>query len=214
MITLVIIGTAWETFRCLRPRLEFWLGQRACRTHEFAPADIAYSDDPAIVASLRANPVFYISSSMSRPRLLRLDAPVWSRFSDNLPSHSRSAICSYGDGSAFAFVHEVRSPAGTAFLATVHLTSAPVRDVKDSTEILWWADAFAVYSPITGARISAVHSEGSISIGSAPLTIYCGHSDPADPGHFTIQFVQASKVSIIDAHLDPSDNSLHLTLRP
>ena len=207
VVTLLVAALAWRYARPVVDHIQTLQLQR--RTFAYAPVQgrVIYDDDLGRVPALLGNPA-YVSSHTAMPKgaFALYDNPAFQ-------AYHRHASRTVRPAPPAAFMGRLTSPSGNTRFVVVQWSKVPPGDAPFHQFVLHPA----IYVPATlfaPARSVTLGQPSSLEMFVAPgdrTRILEGQIDPADPSHFTIDFVHNDVAGTIDGWLNDDDT---VTLGP
>jgi len=216
VLGLLLLASAWRWG--LIPHARFLLLQRRCMAYAPPPGRVIYDDDPRQAAALLTDPA-YAASHPALPKGVSAavyDNPLFRAYVQGSYRRLRPA------GPA-AFMHRRTSPAGNERLVVVEFPSSPptAQLGKEPGRTPLRQLAFRPYaeppSTLTARGAAVLTFPGDppgLDLFVAPgdrTRVLEGQPDPADPSHFTIDYVHNGVPGTIDGWLNDDDT---VTLAP
>jgi hypothetical protein len=212
LAALVIAG--WRYGGPVSRQVRLLYVQRQCLTYGPPVDRIASSDDPPDLAALSTLPDHCVlvnqnGARPNHPRIVAYAPPCWNDFTcANFPllNHLRNA--------AIVFCHERTSRSGVRRLVVVERGTAwshyPYNPLN--LDVLLIEPASLTGRPIDRTPVYPnVWYTGATAIETAPLRVYAGQPDPADPARFTIRYQVAGHEHLVEGRLH--DDGKDVTLK-
>jgi hypothetical protein len=201
----------WKQFNLLRL-------QRACLSYA-PPADqVVYEEEQHAAALLLREGDEFVG--FSRPREVGPDLllnrqiacrvpPCWRRFeAEMIPTATLWSFAS--NPLPVLFLGKRTSPKGHERLICVRYF--PSQDAFPPQFLNGWDCDVIVMTPISWSTQAVIHPNAvpvprrASGLSRAPLRIYAGQADPADPSHFTVSFVQEDESHVLDGWLRDNED--------
>lgn len=179
----------------VRERVRVLYRQRQCMAYTPPQGSVAYDDDPGGSAALRRTPGY----AASGPAAVRTNL-AWRAYA--------------GPMLPVAFMHRRHSPGGNERLVAVQFGESGGGRSADPLGRL----SLTPYVPLPGTLVRPRAGAATLSAGldmcrtpGTTTRLFEGRIDPADPSHFTIDYVHDGTAGTIDGWLNDDDT---VTLSP
>ena len=205
--TVLVAGLLWRYGPSLVEHVQVLESQRRTLGYAPPPGRVIYDNDPQRVPGLLQDPA-YVSTHTGLPKgaFALYDNPVFQ-------THQRRGKSAARPVAPAAFMGRLTSPAGNTRLVAVQWTQVPPGDAP----FLQFALRPTVEVParlFAPGRSVPLGSAAGLEMFVAPgdrTRIVEGQRDPADPSHFTIDYVHNGVPGTIDGWLNDDDT---VTLGP
>jgi hypothetical protein len=200
-----LITVGWHYYGPVSRQVRLLYLQRQCLNYA-PPADrIVSSDDPADLAALSNQPDHRVLVNQNGarpnfPRIVSYAPRCWNDF-----TCAYFPLLNHLQKAGIVFCHERTSRSGVRRLVIVergtgwaHYPYNPL-----NLDVLLVEPASPTGRPTDRTPVYPnIHYTGAIAIETAPLRIYAGQPDPADPARFTIRYQVAGHEHLVEGRLN------------